>query len=92
MSDEILIVEDNELVRDLLRGIFKNSSARLKFVASGEEAIDESQLNIYDLMLVDISLPGINGVKKFHQIRSILNLPAFCKLKSQMKYSHNFIF
>lgn len=57
----ILIVDDNELVREYLSKVLVNTGASLLFASTGHEAIDKAQNNTIDLVLLDIQLPDITG-------------------------------
>ncbi len=66
----ILIVEDNEknmkLARDVLQA---NGYATLEAV-TGEDGVRLAKERKPDLVLMDIQLPGINGIEAFKQLRA----------------------
>jgi two-component system cell cycle response regulator DivK len=66
----VLIVEDNaqnmKLARDVLQA---NGYATLEAV-TGEEGVRLALAQIPDLVLMDIQLPGINGIEAFRQVRA----------------------
>ena len=68
----ILIVEDNEMNVQLLHSILKFTGHSAHSVMNGMEAVNAALKREYDLILMDIQLPGINGVEAMKQIRDAL--------------------
>ncbi len=65
----ILIVEDEAKLRHLLRqGLFEESYA-VDTAADGEEALYQLDINVYDLVLLDIMLPKMDGITVCRIIR-----------------------
>jgi len=72
----ILVVDDEESVRNLLQRILKEVSYDVVTAANGQEALDKvSQLNI-ELVLLDIKMPGMSGMEVLQQIAA--NWPETC--------------
>ena len=69
-SKHILVVDDEALVRDFLAEILGQAGHRVHCVERGEEALEEVQKEHYDLVLTDICLPGIDGLKVLEGIRA----------------------
>ena len=70
---KILIVDDNFENRQLLAEILREIAV-CDFAASGKEAIDSYNLSLkntdpYSLILLDIELPGVNGLEILKKIR-----------------------
>ena len=61
----ILVVDDHELVRAGMRRLLEeNPQIEAIFEASsGEEALDKARAQTFDLVLMDINLPGISGLE-----------------------------
>jgi len=68
----ILIAEDEESNRILLREFL--SGHNISFVSNGHEAIEECKKNKPDLILMDILMPGMNGIETLQKIRASENL------------------
>lgn len=59
----ILIIDDEENIRDSLSEILKDEGYRVITAATGEEAIAIVRYNTPDIALLDVWLPGINGLE-----------------------------
>ena len=71
----ILIVEDEKKIADLLSDYFKQSSYQTHCIHHGDEVIDWLQANQPDLMLLDIMLPGKDGITLCKEIRNFSDIP-----------------
>lgn len=67
----VLVVEDNEINTLIAKRIFAKWGLELDFAADGEEAIEKVKNNTYDLIFMDIKMPGIDGFETTVIIRSI---------------------
>lgn len=60
---KVLVVEDNPLNMELVIEILIARGFTVHEAISGEEAIKKTEAEKYDLILMDIELPGIDGVE-----------------------------
>ena len=67
MSAQILIVDDEKSIRESLQDILELEGYSVESVGSGEDALEILNEEKYDLILLDLKLPGINGVEVMHQ-------------------------
>ena len=58
---KLLIVEDNELNRDMLSRRLKRKGYEIAIAIDGKQGIDMATSESPDLMLMDLSLPEIDG-------------------------------
>jgi DNA-binding NtrC family response regulator len=58
----ILIVEDEEVIRALLEETLRDEGFRVEGVASGEAALKRLEAALYDVVLLDLNLPGMHGL------------------------------
>ena len=82
----ILAVDDEPDLRSLLRILLKNKGYEVLEAASGEEAVAlvRSEPRI-DLVIMDIMMPGLNGVQACAEIRKFSTVPMlFLTAKSQL--------
>ena len=66
----ILLVEDNEMNRDVLSRLLMRRGYEMIFAEDGETAVQVALAQIPDLILMDISLPLLDGYEATQQIRS----------------------
>jgi len=67
----ILIVEDNERNLKLLRDVLGVRGYRTVEARSAEEALDRVRADRPDLVLMDIQLPGMDGVAALRELRAL---------------------
>lgn len=94
MSERIsvLIVDDHSMVRQGVRA-FLEAQSDLAVVAeaeSGEEAVRLTQAHIPDVVLMDLMLPGINGIEATRQIKRISPRSQVIVLTSYFEDEHVF--
>lgn len=70
----ILLVEDNRINQFLAKTMLQRWEANTDIAGSGEEAIELLKKNKYDLILMDIQMPGMGGIAATQVIRTELRL------------------
>ena len=65
----ILLVEDNKINQMITQKMLEKRGISCKIIDNGEDAIHEIKDNNYDLILMDVHLPGINGTEATSEIR-----------------------
>ncbi len=69
MPESILIVDDERGIRDTLRAVLEDESFVVDAVASGEECLKALEKKAYGCLLLDVWLPGIDGLDTLAQLR-----------------------
>ena len=68
-NKKILLVEDNKINQMVIRKMLENKKMICSIAETGEEGIELAKNNNYDLILMDIHLPGISGTTATENIR-----------------------
>src|SRR5467141_3439288 len=69
MSESILIVDDERGIRETLSAVLRDEGFTADAVASGEECLKAVGRRAYGCVLLDVWLPGINGLETLRQMR-----------------------
>ncbi|MGP6140067.1 response regulator transcription factor [Jeotgalibaca sp. A127] len=72
---KILVVDDEERIRKLLNLYLNKEGYETQEVSDGISALDLMKIHDYDLVLLDIMLPGIDGIQIIKEIRKIKETP-----------------
>ncbi|KJY83140.1 transcriptional regulator [Vibrio galatheae] len=70
MSYHVLVVEDDLVIRSKLVGYFQNEGYQVSEAESGEQMRDMLENNAIDLVMLDINLPGEDGLMLTRELRS----------------------
>jgi two-component system cell cycle response regulator DivK len=68
-GEQILVVEDNEKNMKLVRDVLQATGYRTLEAISAEDAIELARAHRPDLVLMDVQLPGIDGVEALGRLR-----------------------
>lgn len=66
---KVLVVEDNKINQMITKKMLENKGMICELIDNGESSIEMVRTNLYDLVLMDVHLPGINGTIATQQIR-----------------------
>jgi DNA-binding response OmpR family regulator len=70
----VLVVDDEPHIRDVLRGYLQADGHRVLEAASGEDALATLGTEHVDLVLLDVMLPGIDGLETLRRLRTGSNV------------------
>ncbi len=68
--DSILIVDDERGIRETLRGVLEDEGYAVETAASGEEALRAVERRAYGCVLLDVWLPGIDGLETLARLKA----------------------
>jgi DNA-binding response OmpR family regulator len=69
MSAKILVIDDDEMTRHFLSHILAQQGFLLETAADGEQALTLLKEKQFDIILLDIEMPGLNGLETLKRIR-----------------------
>ena len=69
-GERILVVDDEPGVRSMLEVILKDEGYGVTAVASGEEGVKLAEKGEFDALLLDVWLPGIDGIETLSRVRA----------------------
>ena len=72
---KILIVEDEEAIADLEKDYLELSGFTVEVANDGESGLEMALGNDYNLLILDLMLPGVDGFEICHQVRDKKNTP-----------------
>ncbi|MGI9534031.1 MAG: sigma-54-dependent transcriptional regulator [Thermodesulfobacteriota bacterium] len=87
----LLVVDDEPGMREFLEIMLRKEEYNVKVASNGEEAIDLIQKEQFDLAIVDIQMPGINGIevlkstREIHPNTTIIMITAFASHESAIE-------
>jgi len=71
MSKRILVIDDDEAIRKSFALALEDLPYHLDTVSSGEKGIEEERREKYDLIFLDLKMPGLNGVETLRELRKL---------------------
>ncbi|HEY7302803.1 MAG TPA: response regulator [Bryobacteraceae bacterium] len=87
-SRRILVVEDNSINRVVIQRMLERLGHRVEMATDGDTAIRRVQEIQYDLLLMDVNMPGLDGLQATRQIRALpavqANVPIIALTASAM--------
>jgi len=67
---KILIVEDEHLLADSLKTLLENKGFDVEVVYDGQSGTEYAELGIYDLLILDVMMPGMDGYQVAKHVRA----------------------
>jgi DNA-binding NtrC family response regulator len=90
-KNRLLVVDDEEALRTVLSSELTTEGYDVQAAADGQEAISELEKGTFDLVLLDIKMPRMNGfevlkyVKEKHPKTKVVMLTGFADLKNALE-------
>jgi len=67
----ILVIDDEEIMREVIATLFEEEGSRVICAATGEEGLEKVRQEIPDLVLLDLMLPGMDGLATLKEILQV---------------------
>ena len=71
---KILVVEDDQLLREAVVEVLREDEYAIEETGTGDEGLYLAKQGVYDLLILDIMLPGVNGLDIVKEVREQGNL------------------
>lgn len=75
MSDKILIVDDEKEIADLVAFYLESEAFEVRVCYNSKDALEQIETQTFDIAILDIMLPGIDGLELCREIRKKYNYP-----------------
>lgn len=83
-NSHVLVVDDNPEIREVIYLLLRSEGYEVAEAINGEDAIEQTKKQEFDLIILDIMMPGLNGYQTCVEIRKFSNAPIlFLSAKSQ---------
>ena len=90
-KNRILVVDDEEALRTVLSSELEDEGYVVQMAGDGDEAIKILEKNAFDLILLDIKMPTVDGfevlkfIKQTHPLSKVIMLTGFADLKNAIE-------
>lgn len=85
-TSRILIVDDNSEIREVINILLSGEGYEVTEAADGAKALEKIKQEKYDLIILDVMMPGLNGYQTCMEIRKNSNAPVlFLSARSQVE-------
>lgn len=71
MTKNILVIDDEKSIRKAFTLALEDTEFHVDTAASGEEGLEQQANKQYDLVFLDLKMPGMNGVETLRRLRDI---------------------
>ena len=88
---KVLVVEDEKMLAQSLRSLLEGKGFQVETVCDGEMGAEYAELGVYDLLILDVMMPGLDGFQVARRVRSrrcaipILMLTARSELEDRVE-------
>ncbi len=71
MKARVLVCEDDDVQRDVIADILRRAGYTVREVAAAQAAVEALQADVFDVLLTDLRMPGMDGLELLRQARRI---------------------
>ena len=72
---KVLVIEDEKMVAESIRAILESKGFEVETVYDGEAGTEYAELGIYDLLILDVMMPKLDGIRATLKIREKHSIP-----------------
>ena len=90
MNKRVLLVDDEPDLNLTLKLTLKENGFRVDSFTDPLSALENFKANLYDLIILDIQMPGVNGFELYRQIKKIDDKVKVCFLTASEMYYEEF--
>ena len=66
----VLVADDNEVAQRLCRRVLEKAGHRVLTASDGQQAVDTAMNELPDMILMDVAMPGMDGLEAMRQIKA----------------------
>lgn len=81
---KILIIEDDSAIAEIEKDYLTLSGLDAAIITDGKKGLEEAQSGLYDLILLDLMLPGTDGFSICRRLRERLDIPILMSVPEEM--------
>jgi two-component system response regulator PilR (NtrC family) len=70
-TGSILVIDDEEIMREILEALLTREGYQVRLASSGEEGIELARTSPFDAAIVDVMMPGIDGIATLEELKKI---------------------
>ena len=70
-NSSILVIDDEEIMREILEALLTREGYQVRLAASGEEGIELAKSGGYDAAIVDVMMPGLDGIGVLEELKKL---------------------
>jgi DNA-binding NtrC family response regulator len=90
-SGSVLVIDDEEIMREILQTLLEREGYSVRLAASGQEGLDLARSLPLDAVIVDVMMPGIDGLQVLDELRKhddnlpVLMITAYASMDTAIK-------
>jgi DNA-binding NtrC family response regulator len=70
-NGSVLVIDDEEIMREILEALLEREGYRVHLAADGEEGIEMAKTGAYDAAIVDVMMPGLDGIGVLEELKKL---------------------
>lgn len=92
MKERILVADDEKELARAVGMILKYSNYEVDIVENGKQAVEKANENIYDVIILDIMMPVMDGIQALKEMINKLDIIIIINTKSLKKKQENLLY